>query len=75
MPEPLIRDALAELARLAHEATDRFNERQYLEAMASLTALEPVKSLLVEQCSSRWASTAVPDDTDDVGDALTYGYV
>jgi len=74
MPEPLILDALAELTRLAHEATDRFNGRQYLEAMASLTALEPVKSLLVDQCSSRWASTVLPEDTTD-DESRTYGYV
>jgi hypothetical protein len=57
LPDELTTDALGELTRLAREAARRFASGRYLEAMASLSAMDPLQSLLVDQCSTRWAST------------------
>lgn len=63
LSDDLTTDALGELTRLAREAQRRFASGRYLEAMASLSAMDPLHSMLVDQCSSRWASTGTPPPT------------
>jgi hypothetical protein len=62
LPDDLTTDALRELARLSREAARRFSNRRYLEAMASLSAMDPLRAMLVEQCSGRWYGSGVDDD-------------
>ena len=71
--DELVAEALAELVRLAQEAAERFADRRPLEVLASLAAIEPVKSMLIEQCSERWASGSRQHEGD--GKVLTFGYV
>jgi hypothetical protein len=71
--DELITEALDELVRLAQEAVERFADRRPLEVLASLTAIEPLKSMLIEQCSERWTAGSRQSDGD--GKVLTFGYV
>ena len=65
LPDDLTTDALVELTRLAREAQRRFASGRYLEAMASLSAMDPLKSMLVDQVSSRWYGAAGNDEAGD----------
>ena len=71
--DELVAEVLAELVRLAQEAVERFADQRLLEVLASLAAIEPIKSMLVEQCSERWASGSRQHDGN--GNVLTFGYV
>lgn len=73
--DELVTEALAELVRLAQEAVERFEGRRPLEVLASLAAIEPIKSMLIEQCSERWASGATQSDGDGNAKVLSFGYV
>ena len=73
--DELVAEALAELVRLAQEAAERFADRRPFEVLASLAAIEPLKSMLIEQCSERWASGLSPGDTEGNGKVLSFGYV
>ncbi len=73
LPDDLTNDALRELARLSREAARRFSSHRYLEAMASLSAMDPLRSMLVEQCSGRWFESGADDDPD--GPRSSGGYV
>ena len=78
LPDDLTSDALRELARLSREAARRFSNRQYLEAMASLSAMDPLRSLLVEQCSGRWFGSGADGDAGAATAAdprSSHGYV
>jgi len=71
LSDDLATDALGELTRLAREAERRFAKGRYLEAMASLSAMDPLHTLLVDQCSGRWAGSAAERDDP----RSSYGYV
>jgi len=71
--DQLVVDALDELVRLAQEAVERFADRRPLQVLASLAAIEPLKSMLIEQCSERWTSGSVQNDNE--GKVLSFGYV
>jgi hypothetical protein len=71
--DELVTEALDELVRLAQEAVERFADRRQLEVLASLTAIEPLKSMLIAQCSERWTSGSRQHDAD--GKVLSFGYV
>jgi len=73
--DELVAEALDELVRLALEAAERFADRRYLETLASLAAMEPLKSILVEQCSERWAAGSSPGEAEGNGKVLSFGYV
>ncbi len=73
--DELVTEALAELVRLAQEAVERFEGRRPLEVLASLAAIEPLKSMLIEQCSERWAAGSNSVDGDTNAKVLTFGYV
>jgi hypothetical protein len=63
LPDRAIDDAIAELIRLAREVRTRFEQGRHVAAMGSITAMEPLKSLLLEQLGIRWALDA--DEADD----------
>jgi hypothetical protein len=71
LPDDLTTDALGELTRLAREA-ERFAKGRYPEAMASLSAMEPLKTMLVDECCGRWfgAGEAMPGDATHLGGYL-----
>jgi hypothetical protein len=71
LSDDLTAEALDELVRLAREAVERFADRRYLEVLASLSAMEPLKAVLIEQCSDRW--TSGPRSVD--ANVLSFGYV
>jgi len=71
--DELVVEALAELVRLAQEAVERFADQRPLEVLASLAAIEPLKSMLIEQCSERWTSGSRPSHAE--GKVLSFGYV
>jgi hypothetical protein len=75
LPDDLTTDALTELTRLAREAARRFSNRRYLEALASLSAMDPLRSMLVEQCSGRWCGSGANDDHVDDGIRRSHGYL
>lgn len=65
-----VAEAFDELVRLANEAAERFADGRPLQVLASLSAMEPLKAILIEQCSERW--TAAPSEG---GQVLSFGYV
>ena len=71
LPDDLTTDALGELTRLAREAERRFAKGRYLEAMASLSAMDPLHTMLVDQCSGRWAGSGTQLDDP----RSSHGYV
>lgn len=73
LSDELTTEALDELVRLAREAVERFADRRYLEVLASLAAMEPLKSMLVEQCSDRWTTSGSGNESG--GKVLSFGYV
>lgn len=73
LSDELTTEALDELVRLARETAERFADGRYLEALGSLAAIEPLKSILVEQCSDRW--TAGAPEGEGNAKVLSFGYV
>jgi hypothetical protein len=61
--------AVAELHRLVTELLGRCGEGAYGAAVSSLTAMEPVRTLLLEQCGRLWL------DTEDASTDLIGGYL
>jgi hypothetical protein len=61
--------ALQELARLVSEADARFRRGEYVEAMGSLVAVEPLRNLLLTHLYAAWEHKESPeqDETISIG--------